>query len=295
MSSCHHQTCLPVWAAACHDGGYSRRVRRAGGETFAFLPFEIPYPVTLTRLRSSSYLEGRWEGKGTYVFYLELVTDLLHLCVYVVFFFIVFTNYGLPLHLARATRPPCSDLPLRPMRPMRPRCRWVHERKLAPWLGGRRCRCMEQGIGRACSQQHRACFSGLILLAVKAPQPGMSQRWVLLYGTGVGTAGSLGPDPGRAGRCGTCTGPCATSGSACWTSCATGASPPTSTSASRRGAAIILYPTVLQARRAAGGGPAAGQRALVIVRLVKEGAPHCMRLPARHYHRGRHLRLSSLE
>ena len=49
-----------------------------------------------------SYLEGRWEGKGTYVFYLELVTDLLHLCVYVVFFFIVFTNYGLPLHLVRA-------------------------------------------------------------------------------------------------------------------------------------------------------------------------------------------------
>ena len=49
-----------------------------------------------------SYLEGRWEGKGTYVFYLELVTDLLHLCVYVVFFFIVFTNYGLPLHLARS-------------------------------------------------------------------------------------------------------------------------------------------------------------------------------------------------
>ena len=47
-------------------------------------------------------MEGRWEGKGTYVFYLELVTDLLHLCVYVVFFFIVFTNYGLPLHLVRS-------------------------------------------------------------------------------------------------------------------------------------------------------------------------------------------------
>jgi E3 ubiquitin-protein ligase synoviolin len=33
------------------------------------------------------------------VFYLELITDLLHLFVYVVFFVIVFTNYGLPLHL----------------------------------------------------------------------------------------------------------------------------------------------------------------------------------------------------
>mmetsp|Transcript_27323 Transcript_27323/g.59737 ORF Transcript_27323/g.59737 Transcript_27323/m.59737 type:complete len:775 (+) Transcript_27323:147-2471(+) len=47
------------------------------------------------------YLEGRWESKGTYVFYLELITDLLHLFVYCVFFVIVFTNYGLPLHLVR--------------------------------------------------------------------------------------------------------------------------------------------------------------------------------------------------
>ncbi len=44
-------------------------------------------------------LEGRWEGKGTYVFYLELTTDMLHLFVYLVFFVIVFANYGLPLHL----------------------------------------------------------------------------------------------------------------------------------------------------------------------------------------------------
>ncbi|MEW5318551.1 MAG: hypothetical protein WDW38_009766 [Sanguina aurantia] len=45
--------------------------------------------------------EGRWEHKGTAVFYLELVTDLLHLSVYVVFFVIVFMHYGLPLHLMR--------------------------------------------------------------------------------------------------------------------------------------------------------------------------------------------------
>lgn len=37
--------------------------------------------------------------QGVYVFYLQLLTDMLHLCVYVVFFVIVFTNYGLPLHL----------------------------------------------------------------------------------------------------------------------------------------------------------------------------------------------------
>lgn len=46
-----------------------------------------------------NYMEGRWENKGIYVFYLELVTDLVHLSVYLVFFIIVFTNYGLPLHL----------------------------------------------------------------------------------------------------------------------------------------------------------------------------------------------------
>ncbi len=49
-------------------------------------------------------LEGRWAGKGTYVFYLELVTDMLHLFVYLVFFVIVFANYGLPLHLVRILR-----------------------------------------------------------------------------------------------------------------------------------------------------------------------------------------------
>ena len=37
--------------------------------------------------------------QGVYVFYLELITDMLHLFVYLVFFIIVFTNYGLPLHL----------------------------------------------------------------------------------------------------------------------------------------------------------------------------------------------------
>lgn len=39
--------------------------------------------------------------QGVYVFYLELVTDMLHLVVYIIFFAIVFMNYGLPLHLVR--------------------------------------------------------------------------------------------------------------------------------------------------------------------------------------------------
>lgn len=47
-------------------------------------------------------MEGRWEGKGTYVFYLELLKDMMHLFVYCIFFVIVFSNYGLPLHLVSA-------------------------------------------------------------------------------------------------------------------------------------------------------------------------------------------------
>ena len=48
-----------------------------------------------------TWREGRWDEKGTYVFYLELVTDLLHLFVYFCFFIIIFAYYGLPIHLVR--------------------------------------------------------------------------------------------------------------------------------------------------------------------------------------------------
>ena len=51
--------------------------------------------------RIDAFLDGRWDGKGTCVFYLELMTDLLHLFVYFVFFLIIFAYYGLPVHLVR--------------------------------------------------------------------------------------------------------------------------------------------------------------------------------------------------
>ncbi|KAH8155799.1 uncharacterized protein LAJ45_00811 [Morchella importuna] len=44
---------------------------------------------------------GGWEEKGTWVFYLELVTDLLKLLTYLSFFSIVLRYYGLPLHIIR--------------------------------------------------------------------------------------------------------------------------------------------------------------------------------------------------
>jgi hypothetical protein len=46
-------------------------------------------------------MEGRWEGKGLAVFYLELALDMLHLIVYCIFFAAVFSTYGIPIHLVR--------------------------------------------------------------------------------------------------------------------------------------------------------------------------------------------------
>ncbi|KAI1941749.1 E3 ubiquitin-protein ligase hrd1 [Ophidiomyces ophidiicola] len=42
-----------------------------------------------------------WEEKGRFVFYLDLVTDFLKLIVYLSFFAILFTFYGLPIHILR--------------------------------------------------------------------------------------------------------------------------------------------------------------------------------------------------
>ena len=44
-------------------------------------------------------LGGRWDEKGVYLFYLELVTDLFHMLVYLAFFVLICTYYG-------GTRPP---------------------------------------------------------------------------------------------------------------------------------------------------------------------------------------------
>ncbi|KAI5079527.1 hypothetical protein GOP47_0005006 [Adiantum capillus-veneris] len=46
-------------------------------------------------------MEGQWENKAVFTFYLELVRDLLHLSLYLFFFLVIFVNYGLPLHLVR--------------------------------------------------------------------------------------------------------------------------------------------------------------------------------------------------
>lgn len=39
---------------------------------------------------SDMLMEGQWEKKGVYTFYLELIRDLLHLTLYMCFFLVIF-------------------------------------------------------------------------------------------------------------------------------------------------------------------------------------------------------------
>ncbi|KAL3524525.1 hypothetical protein ACH5RR_017359 [Cinchona calisaya] len=50
---------------------------------------------------SDMLMDGQWERKAVYTFYLELIRDLLHLSMYLCFFLAIFVNYGVPLHLIR--------------------------------------------------------------------------------------------------------------------------------------------------------------------------------------------------
>ncbi|XP_020412123.1 ERAD-associated E3 ubiquitin-protein ligase HRD1B isoform X1 [Prunus persica] len=50
---------------------------------------------------SDMLMEGQWEKKPVYTFYVELIRDLLHLSMYLCFFLVIFMYYGVPLHLIR--------------------------------------------------------------------------------------------------------------------------------------------------------------------------------------------------
>ncbi|XP_020242377.1 ERAD-associated E3 ubiquitin-protein ligase HRD1B-like [Asparagus officinalis] len=47
------------------------------------------------------FMEGQWEKKAVFTFYLELVRDLVHLTSYICFFLMICANYNPPLHLIR--------------------------------------------------------------------------------------------------------------------------------------------------------------------------------------------------
>ena len=57
----------------------------------------VRYILHLIDLR----VDGTWTNKSTYVFYLELATEVTRLFVFLIFFMIIFTYYGLPLHTVR--------------------------------------------------------------------------------------------------------------------------------------------------------------------------------------------------
>ncbi|KAK9240860.1 hypothetical protein V1525DRAFT_394111 [Lipomyces kononenkoae] len=62
------------------------------------------YVLSLIELRvvarSSDEVDG-WERKGEFLFYLDLVTDFVKLFIYLGFFLLILTVYGLPLHIIR--------------------------------------------------------------------------------------------------------------------------------------------------------------------------------------------------
>ncbi|KAK8967543.1 E3 ubiquitin protein ligase RIN2 [Platanthera guangdongensis] len=76
---------------------------------FLFFAFEYTILATTTVSAIVKYvfyvsdmlMEGQWERKAVYTFYLELVRDLLHLSIYIAFFLVIFASYGVPLHLIR--------------------------------------------------------------------------------------------------------------------------------------------------------------------------------------------------
>ena len=65
--------------------------------TVAIVSTAAKYALHLVELR----LEGRWQGKSVVLFYLELASDLTRLLLYLLFFLLICTYYGLPLHLIR--------------------------------------------------------------------------------------------------------------------------------------------------------------------------------------------------
>ena len=73
---------------------------------FAFEYVILSSTIVTTFLKYLLYLidmrrNGRWTNKAVYTFYLNLLSDLFQLFVYLIFFSIVLSFYGIPLHIVR--------------------------------------------------------------------------------------------------------------------------------------------------------------------------------------------------
>ncbi|KAL3662225.1 hypothetical protein V7S43_012556 [Phytophthora oleae] len=87
----------------------SLKVMEIGPSVFILFGFEfliLLVTIIATFLRYVLYvvdsrMDGAWTNKFTYLFYLELVSEVTKLVVYLVFFMLIFTYYGMPLHIVR--------------------------------------------------------------------------------------------------------------------------------------------------------------------------------------------------
>ncbi|CAN0031911.1 unnamed protein product, partial [Phaeothamnion confervicola] len=73
---------------------------------FAFEFAALAVLLASTAARYALYLvdsciEGTWHGKAGCIFFVEFVTEALQFLIYLVFFVVVATNYGMPLHIIR--------------------------------------------------------------------------------------------------------------------------------------------------------------------------------------------------
>ena len=73
---------------------------------FGFEYAILAVTVTATLIRYGLHMidmriDGTWQSKGSYVFFLEFMTEMLRFVFYLIFFTIIFTYYGMPLHIVR--------------------------------------------------------------------------------------------------------------------------------------------------------------------------------------------------
>ncbi|KAL3840540.1 hypothetical protein ACJIZ3_025131 [Penstemon smallii] len=86
---------------------YLLETRQASFSLFFLFEYSILATTTVSTLVKYVFyindmlMEGQWEKKAVYTFYLDLIRDLLHLTMYMCFFLVTFVNYGVPLHMIR--------------------------------------------------------------------------------------------------------------------------------------------------------------------------------------------------
>jgi E3 ubiquitin-protein ligase synoviolin len=84
-------------------------VFEVGVSAHLLFAFEYSMQVTLAMAIFLKYIfslidmhrHGAWRGKSIAIFYVDLTKDLVHLITYTAFFFVVFSTYGIPIHLIR--------------------------------------------------------------------------------------------------------------------------------------------------------------------------------------------------